>query len=60
MELLLDDRGDGGGDVPIHVVEEVDPDHDGEGVAGVALGHRAIIGAVGFGRGAQFGRGLLT
>ena len=43
MEFLLNQGGGRGGDPPIHVVEEVDADHDHEHVSGIAARHRAIM-----------------
>ena len=42
-ELLLDDRRGRRGHPAVHVVEEVDGDHDGEHIPGVAARHAAIM-----------------
>ena len=43
VELFLDQRRGRGADVAIHVIEEVDADHDGEDVTGIASRHGGIL-----------------
>src|SRR5205807_8421052 len=44
VELLLDRRRRGRGDPAVHVVEEVDSDHDGEDISRISSRHGGIIG----------------